>query len=162
MGHHNEIEIKNEYYSFGKKAKTTSLIILAIGVILFAIGVFNQSHNADVLCCIDHKTATNVEAEKYAEKHGTHEVSHDEDAHGEVTHKEAHGKAVVDAHDEDAHVAGHGKSFHTQPWTARVWTNLMMNSYWFLIISVCACARTNKNTLDKFNQNGISSFLIDI
>lgn len=135
MGHHNEIEIKNEYYSFSKKAKTTSLVILAIGVILFAIGVFNQSHNTDVLCCIDHKTATNVEAEAYAQKHGT---SHAE-GHSAKTDSPDNASETHAAHGEESHASsGHDKHYHTQPWTARIWTNLMMNSYWFLIISVCA------------------------
>jgi len=142
MGSHNEIEIKNEYYSFGKKAKTTSLVILAIGVILFAFGVFQQSHKGDTLCCTDHKTATKVEAKAYAEKHGnTHDASHSEEANAEKadSHTEGDKGHEHDAQGDGSHVIDHvGGHDHAQPWTARVWTNLMMNSYWFLIISVCA------------------------
>jgi hypothetical protein len=123
MGNHHEIEIKEEHYSFSGRAKKVSLALMGVGLVLFLISIFTMSKE-ETLCCIDHKTAP----KSALVEHDSHA-----DNHGEEAHEDAHAEEA-DHQVEEGHEEGHHSAIHTKPWTARVWTNLLMNGYYMLIL----------------------------
>ncbi len=136
MSHGHDIHIHQENYTFSGKAKTFSLSLLVIGLILTVIGIF-MAYNA-----------------------GSHDSHHDNKKHETVKGHEVEGKnaqaenpaegAVSASHAEESHFNIHGIDLqhndevlhpvpveHPKPWYTKVWLNLLMNGYFLLLISVC-------------------------
>ncbi len=121
MSHGHEIHIQQEQYSFNGKAKTLSIALLAIGILLTIVGIFTLPRT---------------------------DAHHDEHANATTTEAAAH-------HATEAHVypgqningvdVGHSNeqvypivAEHSKPWTTRIYSTLLVNSYFLLLISACA------------------------
>lgn len=116
MSHGHEIHIHQENYKFTGKAKTISLSLLVIGIVLTIIGIFtiprDKSHHAEASV-----------AETGHEKHEVAET-HDFNIHGvDVAHS-----------DETLYPI---KAEHDKPWYTRIYVNLLINSYFLLLIAIC-------------------------
>jgi hypothetical protein len=109
MAHHgHKIEIKPEFFTLNDKVKKASLLIIAVGLLLTIIGIFTLPHHAT-----DHGSEA---------AHAAHEVNPWGD-------NQVNNPAPPPTPED----AGHGK-----PWYVRVFAVLLTNSYFFLILSVCA------------------------
>lgn len=124
MSHGHDIHIHQENYKFTGKAKTLSLSLLVIGIVLTVIGIFTiprtQTHHNEAAVA---ETAT----------HATH------DAHASVAESEEHPGININGVD-----VGHSdeqvypvKAEHPKPWYTRIYVNLLINGYFLLLISVC-------------------------
>lgn len=116
MAHGHKIEIKQEFFAFGDKAKKFSFALIGIGLILTIIGIFTipkGEHHAET-------TST--------EEHANHDVAHAEHVDPWGDHQVNNPAPPPTPEDAGAH----------KTWTARIYTNILANSYFFLIISVCA------------------------
>lgn len=140
MGHHHISEVNDEKYIFTGRSKAIVGLVFVVGLILTFIGV-NQIKHEDAhksgAANVEEHAATNQDLpvhtvgmqddhqahgdESHAEEHTEHaEASHGEEAHGEEEHAEAHG------------------SHHGPSWLARLWANLLLNSYYFMLFAVGA------------------------
>lgn len=114
MHHGPKIEIKQEFFTMNDKAKKFSLGLVVIGLLLTIIGIFT--------------------------------IPHTEHSADENSHHENHETAHVDLHDPwGEHQVNNPAPPPTpedpglhKPWYARILVNVLTNSYFFLIISVCA------------------------
>ncbi|MFM6982823.1 MAG: hypothetical protein ACKOXF_01730, partial [Chitinophagaceae bacterium] len=124
MSHGHDIHIHQENYKFTGKAKTLSLSLLVIGIVLTVIGIFTiprtQTHHNEAAVA---ETAT----------HATH------DTHASVAESEEHPGININGVD-----VGHSdeqvypvKVEHPKPWYTRIYVNLLINGYFLLLISVC-------------------------
>jgi len=104
-----------EKYEFKSSLKRTLFIIMAVGVVLFGIGVMQVSsgggHHEEV-------TASTEAA-----------VAHDHDAQAE----NAHGEEATQAEGEEVHEAGGHHEYH---WTQRLFANLWINNVFFIGLSI--------------------------
>lgn len=122
MAHGHKIEIKQEFFEGSDKAKKFSLGLIVIGLLLSVIGIFAIPKPA-------HDTHHDGD---HATTEAAHEASHDV-AH--VDHVDRWGDHQVNnpappptPEDPGAH----------KPWYSRIYANLLANSYFFLLISICA------------------------
>jgi hypothetical protein len=135
MSHGHDIHIHQENYKFSGKAKTLSLSLLVIGLVLTVIGIFTIP-----------KGDAHHEAAPAA--HAT-EQHHDDAAHAEAAghHDEGHAATVAN-NDNDFNIHGvdlqHNNEQihpvpveHAKPWYTRIYLNLLLNGYFLLLISVC-------------------------
>lgn len=116
MGHAHLEELAEERFVFTSKAKMFTMILAALGLILMGIGAAGLGGD-------NHDAAASHDTEVVEEGHGAAEAHATEGAHAEEAH-------AADSHDAEGH-GGH----HQSKW-ARLWANLLMNSYYFLIIAV--------------------------
>lgn len=116
MSHGHDIHIHQETYQFKGKAKTFSLALLVIGLVLTVIGIFTLP-----------KTETHHAEASVAESVAEHAA--------ETTHpgKNIHGVDVGHA-DETLYPV---VQEHAKPWYTRVYMNLLLNGYFLLLISIC-------------------------
>jgi len=120
-GHH-EIQIHQENYKFTGTAKTLSLALLVIGIVLTVVGIFSIP-----------KTETKHHEASVAETtaaHGAHDAAASEHQHPgqningvDVGHSDEQVYPVVPE--------------HPKPWYTRVYVNLLINSYFLLLIAAC-------------------------
>jgi len=124
MGHGHHIEIKQEQYIFSPKTKRFTIILMVLGLVLAGIGIANLNNDSST------PATHSVEAT----------TSHDDHKHAATTH-------ATEAHDEHA---DHGnvpnekfgpraefKSLN-KPATTRIFANLLVAGYFFLMISLAA------------------------
>lgn len=167
MGHHHISEVSNEKFVFTGRSKAIVGLVFLVGLILTFIGV-NQ---------IKHEDSHGEEAhtEEHASVNETlpiHTASFQEghQAHGDEAHAEEHAEEshAEEAHGEagDEHVAEHG-SHHGPTWLTRLWANLLLNSYYFMLFAVAAlfflavnyAANAGWSTLLKRVIESISSYI---
>lgn len=116
MGHHHITEIKEERYQFTNRGRMFAAALLVVGLILAAIGAVQVKNHWN-----DHSGAAHAESS---------EASHD--THADATSSSAHGTdAVIDNH---ASENNHGS--HSKPWTVRLWANILLNAYYFVLFAV--------------------------
>jgi len=121
------IEIKKEQFTVPGKAKMLSLAALVIGAALTVVGVFtlpSDKEHADA-----HHNTTGQVANA---SHGN--------GHGDANEKHVDPNLVVD---NVGHVTlfpqlTHKEPAHPKPAMTRFWANLLVNGYFFLIISMAA------------------------
>lgn len=122
MGHHHITEIKDEQFRFTSRGRLFAGGLLLLGIILAVIGamqVKSHWHGAD-----DHAVVVEHNESAGAEHHEAAASSAEE-------HAETHA-------DEAGHEGpGHGGG-HTKSWTSRLWANLLMNSYYFMLFGIGA------------------------
>lgn len=110
MLHSHNIEIKKEFFAVNNGVKKTSLMLIITGLILTLIGVFTLPRDTH-----------------HAHEDHAHHASHDVyDPWGE--HQVNNPAPPPTPEDPGLH----------QPWYSRILVNVMTNSYFFLIISICA------------------------
>lgn len=116
MSHGHDIHIHQETYQFKGKAKTFSLALLVIGLVLTVIGIFTLP-----------KTETHHAEASVAESVAEHAA--------ETTHpgKNIHGVDIGHADEVLYPIAQE----HAKPWYTRVYMNLLLNGYFLLLISIC-------------------------
>lgn len=116
MSHGHDIHIHQETYQFKGKAKTFSLALLVIGLVLTVIGIFTLP-----------KTETHHAEASVAESVAEHAA--------EITHpgKNIHGVDIGHADEVLYPIAQE----HAKPWYTRVYMNLLLNGYFLLLISIC-------------------------
>ena len=118
MGHGHHIEVKQEQFVFSPKAKRFSMILMILGLIFAGLGIANLGGHED-----------------------SHAVKTEATSH-EGTHGEGHAAAA--AHEEHGNVPneafGPRMEFHPldKPANTRIWANLMIAGYFFLMISLVA------------------------
>jgi hypothetical protein len=129
MAHGHHIEIKQEQFVVPAKGKTFAIILMVIGLVLTGVGLVTMD-----------KTNTGGHA---TAKHSTEAVKSQEGAepvaaseHG----KEAH--AAVSEEHSNVETANFGQRMEYHPenkhWTVRIWANLLIVGYFFLLISLAA------------------------
>ncbi len=125
MGHHIIKEVTQEKFEFTGRSKMVAILLFVVGAILAIVGAMDvQKHWNE-----DHSAVT------------TEEVSHDtkavEEHHSTLASAQEN---AAEPHAEEAHAdKGHAVSgHHEKPWTVRLWANLLMNSYYFLLFAVGA------------------------
>lgn len=135
MGHGHHIEIKQENFVIPAKAKTFTIILMLLGLVLTGIGIANQkshagsSHNS-------HATAENTTEKHETPSHGE-AADHSEHAaaseHSAASHAEEH-------HNVETENFGPRMEYHEQvkPWTTKIWANLLVAGYFFTMVSLCA------------------------
>lgn len=133
MGHGHHIEIKQETFVVPAKGKQFAMILMILGLILAGIGIANIDRNAGA-----HDEHAKVEAKS----HDSHEAA---TAHNEhVEHAVAAESHEADAHAEHANVPnekfGPRMEYHPieHPWQTKIWANLLIAGYFFLMVSLCA------------------------
>lgn len=122
MGHHHITEIKDEQFRFTSRGRLFAGSLLLLGIILAVIGamqVKSHWHGAD-----EH-AAVAQHAESTVSDH------HDDAAASESEHNNVHSEEGT------LEAAGHGGG-HAKSWTSRLWANLLMNSYYFMLFSIGA------------------------
>lgn len=132
MSHGHEIHIHQENYQFKGKAKTFSLGLLVIGLVLTIVGLITLPKND--LSKGHHDTAAKTEA------HGANPAA---DAH----HGDAAEHAAPAVHQSSVNVNGidvahsneqlYPVEEHAKPWTTRVYLSLLINGYFILLLGVC-------------------------
>lgn len=122
MAHGHKIEIKEENFIFTPKAKKFTFMLLGLGLLLTIVGFFTmpkENHHAHD----SHHAATEVEKHDNA----THAATkHHVDPWGDNQVNNPAPPPQVE--DPAAH----------KPWYSRVYATLLVNSYFFLIISITA------------------------
>ncbi len=99
---------------------------MIVGALLTGVGAILASGHKD-----EHKQEHALVAEVT-----TSEASHAAEGHEAAKPAEEHG---TNTHQAEAHAPAHGDAHHAEearPWTARVWGNLLLNSYFFLLLAV--------------------------
>ncbi|MCC6818858.1 MAG: quinol:cytochrome C oxidoreductase [Bacteroidia bacterium] len=120
MSHGHEIHIHQENYKFTGTAKTISLALLVIGIVLTVVGIFSIPKNQ----VSHHEPAV---AESAA--HGNHDAVTAE-------HSDFNIHGVDIAHSDEAVYPV--KAEHPKPWYTRVYISLLINGYFLLLIGICA------------------------
>jgi len=134
MSHGHDIHIHQENYKFSGKAKTLSLSLLVIGLVLTVIGIFTlprtdahaDEHHAANQHPATEATAHNASGEHHAEATATAVAEHE-------TNYNIHG-VDLQHNDEVLHPV---PVEHAKPWYTRIYLNLLLNGYFLLLISVC-------------------------
>ncbi len=166
MGHGHHIEIKQETFSMPSKAKSFTMILMILGLVLTGIGIATidrsgASHDAhNDHAAATHETHESHDGDKSHEGHeasdskevsvsNDHVVAHEDDKSHEG-HEAADSKEGAISHDHEAahveHTNVENESFgprieyHAQdkPWTTKIWSNLLVAGYYFTMISLCA------------------------
>ena len=142
MGHGHHIEIKQETFLMPSKAKSFTMIMMILGLVLSGIGIATIDKSGAA-----HDTHAGHNEQVATDNHETHEHSeaaHSE--HGEEANAEHHDHAVAGTaeHEEHSNVEteafGPRIEYHAQdkPWTTKIWSNLLVAGYYFTMISLCA------------------------
>lgn len=129
MAHYELQELADERYVMTSRTKMWLLALIVVGAIFTTIGLISASSG-------------NSHHEEHATE-ATHDAHGDghaaEEHHDKAEHTEAHADAAHASHDgEEAHGddhAAHG-GHHEAGWTARLWSNLLINGWFFMLISV--------------------------
>ena len=116
MGHHLITEVAQEKYTFNGKSKLIAIILIVLGVAMAGFGSMQVKENWGGSHDTEETVVQDANAHADHAEHGE-EASHAEDSHGE----------------ESASAHGGEKS-----WTSRLWANLLMNSYYFLLFALGA------------------------
>ncbi|MFT7590766.1 MAG: hypothetical protein ACI9UJ_000682 [bacterium] len=149
MGHHHISEVNDEKFIFTGRSKAIVGLVFLVGLILTFIGV-NQIKHEDAHAAgeahVEEHASSNQELPVHTvgmqehQSHGdeAHAAEHAEEAHAaEEAHGESdHGNEAIDAGSEE-HAAEHG-SDHGPTWLTRLWANLLLNSYYFMLFAVGA------------------------
>lgn len=121
MGHHLITEVAQEKFEFTGRSKMIAILLLVVGIAIAGFGAMQVKNNWGA--------ADNTHHEKVeATDHNDHAEAAHADEHATDTHAE-------DAHAEEAHATSHG---HEKSWTSRLYANLLMNSYYFMLFAVGA------------------------
>src|SRR6056300_1070624 len=131
MGHHIIKEVTQEKFEFTGRSKMIAILLFVVGAILATVGAMDvKKHWSENHTVATEEAATETPA---IEEHHSTLASAQDAGHAEPTHSDEH---ATEAHSEDAGhaVGGH----HEKPWTTRLWANLLMNSYYFLLFAVGA------------------------
>jgi hypothetical protein len=131
MGHHIIKEVTQEKFEFTGRSKMIAILLFVVGAILATVGAMDvKKHWSENHTVATEEAATETPA---VEEHHSTLASAQDAGHAEPTHSDEH---ATEAHSEDAGhaVGGH----HEKPWTTRLWANLLMNSYYFLLFAVGA------------------------
>ena len=127
MAHTETIQLADERYVMTSRTRMWVLVLIVAGLVLTAAGIFTHKSGAG-----------------HHEEHATSQV-HDGNEHGDAAKYEAGEEPKSPAHEYDhasevkgtAHNniddASHG---HAPSWTARIWSNLLVNSWYFFLLSV--------------------------
>ena len=148
MGHHLITEVKDEKFEFTGRMKAVLGAVFVIGLILTFIGIgqIKTDDNGEAAPTEEAAEHSSVESDipvhavSMQDGHGEHaKEAHTDEAHGEEAHAdEAHADAHGDEHHaEDGHAGGHADAHHGG-WLTRLWANLLLNSYYFLLFAVAA------------------------
>jgi hypothetical protein len=132
-------------FTFSKRARNFTIILMAVGLIALVIGMFTggKAHHEK------HAVGVEVghdEGESASDAHH-HETDH-QHASGDMGHGEGTGHAAHDDHEEshalapagtEGHGGGHGHDLtEGQILNKRIWANLLVNAFFFLAISLGA------------------------
>lgn len=148
MGHHLIKEVAQEKFVFTGRSKMVTIILMVVGIGLAGFGAMQVKSNWG-------QTDDHHSTEEQA-------VAHEAEHADADTHEAEH----VDANHADEHAeASHG---HEKLWTARLWSNILMNGYYFLLFSVGALfflavnylANSGWATMIKRISEAMSSFII--
>lgn len=114
MGHGHHIEVKQEQFVFSPKAKKFSIILMVVGLIFAGLGMANLGNHSD-----SHPAKTEATS------------AHAHEGHGSTTAHEEHTNSPNEAF-------GPRMEFHPldKPANTRIWANLMIVGYFFLMISL--------------------------
>ena len=177
MGHHVITEVENEKFEFTSRSRMLVGAIFVIGLILSIIGTMqikgddhsnDHATNVEAIQHDDHGGATDgyrAEGHTSAEEHT--EGGHEE----EVVEDENDQDDLAAGHSEHVnHGEGHGEGHHVAPpapWTERVWANILMNAYYFMLFAIAAlffiavnyAANAGWSTLVKKVAEAITSYL---
>ena len=173
MGHHHISEVSNEKYVFTGRSKAIVGLVFLVGLILTFIGM-NQikheaAHDSGDAHVEEHATVENeLPVHTVSMQEGHQEHGDEAHAEGAYTTEEAHAseEAHAGASHEGEHVEEHG-SHHGPTWITRLWANLLLNSYYFMLFAVGAlfflavnyAANAGWSTLLKRIIESISSYL---
>lgn len=129
MAHGHHIEIAQEQFTVPSKAKTISILLAVVGLVLAGIG-FALMDKTDKGGHGDHAKTESVHSE------GTHE-SHEAATVDHASH------ASVEGHSETSNANGKFGNRATypeigHPWMTRVWSSLLIIGYYLLLISLAA------------------------
>ncbi len=127
MAHTELVQIADERYVMSPRTKMWIGVLIIVGIVLTTAGIFMHKSGAG-----HHETNTTV-----VEEHG----GHNGDAHAAEATAAAH-----DSHAEEAHGANHSETTTTGheaeahhadvPWTARLWSNVLINSWFFFLLAI--------------------------
>lgn len=162
MGH-TPLDIKQEHYVVPKKAKTFSWILIAVGLVLSIIGFFtiprdhHEEGHGDGHSSIEQAEVLVAGVQEEGHGHEAEEDHQEATAHEHENLNTAHGDEHLDHHAEEGEIVGYQKgtpkdcgvancvdcsaheavhAHHPKPWYTRVWTALLANGYYILLISV--------------------------
>lgn len=128
MAHTELVQLADERYVMSSRTKMWIGVLIIVGIVLTTAGIFMHKSGAG-----NHETHAAATTE-------THGDSHHGDAHATEA---AHDSHAQDAHQEAAHdnaAAEHGEAesgHHAEiSWTARLWSNVLINSWFFFLIAV--------------------------
>ncbi len=116
MGHDIIKEVAQEKFSFSGRSKMFAIVLMVLGIALAAFGAMQVKENWGAT--ESHHETEQVEAHA-ADSHDNHAEAADDSSHDEGE------KATAGHHDEKS-------------WTSRLWANLLMNSYYFMLFAVGA------------------------
>lgn len=133
MAHTELQQLADERYVMTSRTKMWVLALIVVGAIFTTIGIISASSGDS-----HHDTHTTAAA-----GHDSHSEGHDAakaDAHHSEQEATAHnaieGKTDADAHEVDPTETAHGDGHHEASWTKRLWSNLLINGWFFLLISI--------------------------
>lgn len=122
MGHHLINEVAQEKFQFNGRSKMIAIVLMVVGIAIAGFGAMQVKNNWGVDSHADSHEVTS---------HDQHDAAaHDE--HATVSHDQ-HNTETAEATDEHAGAAAHG---HEKSWTIRLWSNILMNGYYFMLIAV--------------------------
>lgn len=134
MAHTELQQLADERYVMTSRTKMWVLALIVVGAIFTTIGIISASSGNS-----HHETETTATA-----GHDSHGGEHSAaaDTHGEEAQHEAHREATHAENDtkeahavEGGHAEVHG-GHHEASWTKRLWSNLLINGWFFMLISV--------------------------
>ena len=140
MGHHHISEVNDEKYIFTGRSKVIVGLVFVVGLILTFIGVNQIKHedaHANDAAHVEEHAATNQEMSVHTVGMQEHE------SHGDEGHAQEHTDHAEESHAEsseangEVHAAEHG-GHHGPSWLARLWANLLLNAYYFMLFAVGA------------------------
>jgi hypothetical protein len=143
MGHHLITEVQNEKFEFTKRARTIVGGIFLIGLVLTVLGIFQVNGNHG------------------DEKHEASLVTVVDDHAGGGSTDQSKEHGTESAHATDSHGA------HGDVGTARIWSNFLLNAYYFMLFAIAAlfflavnyAANAGWATLLKRIMEAMSSYL---
>jgi len=164
MGHHIITEVENEKFDFTSRSRMLVGAIFVIGLILSIIGTLqikNNDHSTDHSAKVE--TVDPVQHDEHGGATDGHQAdSHDAHAEEAPAHAEDHAAAAHDDHVE----AGHHEE-EASSWTTRLWANILMNAYYFMLFAIAAlffiavnyAANAGWSTLVKKVAEAMTSYL---
>jgi len=149
MGNHH-INIENEQFVVPQRAKTTTLIMIVLGLVLSIIGFFTiKSGASDAKHAINTENTTTIHSSLQQEPQVTNTAApeHENEA---VTTTENAVEETIDSHSTTEHTADHGvahndvahseehapAAHHEKPWQTQVYAAILMNSYYIMLIAL--------------------------